>query len=47
MNCADTDLFPVIVTVQVAPFDESQPVHPVNTDNRAGVAVRVTVVLMT
>jgi len=33
-----------MVTVQVVPEDESQPVHPSKTDRNAGVAVSVTTV---
>ena len=34
----------VMVTVQVVPEDESQPVHPSKSDSTAGVAVSVTTV---
>src|SRR5204863_178645 len=44
---ADTALLAPIVTVQVDPFELSQPVHPVNTDKVAGVAVSVTAVPIT
>ena len=47
MKFADTALFAPIVTVQVDPFELSQPVHPVNSDNVAGVAVSVTAVPIT
>jgi hypothetical protein len=44
VNVAVTDLFPVIVTVHVAPDTESHPVQPVKSDPVADVAVRVTTV---
>ena len=39
-----TDRAELIVTVQVVPETVSQPLQPVNTLPKAGVAVRVTVV---
>ena len=44
VNVAVTDLAAFMVTVQVAPETESQPVQLVKLDPVAGVAVRVTTV---
>ncbi|HEX4566684.1 MAG TPA: hypothetical protein VH138_08620 [Vicinamibacterales bacterium] len=44
---AFTVLLAVTSTVQVLPFTESHPVHPMKTEPSDGVAVRVTVVLIT
>jgi hypothetical protein len=44
VNVAVTDLAAFMVTVQVAPETESQPVQLVKFDPVAGVAVRVTTV---
>ena len=41
-NPAVTDLAAVIDTVQVGTLPEHEPLHPVNTDPAAGVAVNVT-----
>jgi len=45
-NEAVTDLARFVATVQVWPETVSQPVHPVNPDNRAGLAVSVTTTLL-
>ena len=42
---AVTDLLAVIFTIQIFPFAESHPVHPVKVAPPSGVAVTVTAVL--
>ena len=44
---AVTDLFAPIATVHDEPLDVAHPVHPTKTEPSAGVAVRLTLVLIT
>ena len=46
MNAAETVLLLVIVTLQMLPAVESQPVHPPKVELRSAAAVSVTAVLL-